>query len=310
MAQNKNEWFSITKNNANHGIPFFGYYALKTPRSRIEPDHHNSCYEICYLESGMQPYYTYTSDNESKLYRVYGGDIFITRPYELHSSGEFHQLRGRLCWILIDSEAPSLFDQNQRRTELLKESLASFRHHIIRPPRSIAQRLPEAFRLMYVNDERSLFRAHELLTLFILELADFNQKCETEKQQYGMLSPPILEAVNYIQNNLLSPGLGPDTIAEYLHYSRSYIMTTFKKEIGQTIHEFILRAKIELACDLLAEHSIVETALFLNFSSAQHFSTVFRERIGMPPSQYQKNICAVQNLNSISKEKKGVSHLH
>jgi len=282
------------------GIEFFGFYCNKEHGVQLSRHSHKSCYEICYLESGMQPYYTYTSDNESKLYRVYGGDIFITRPYELHSSGEFHQLRGRLCWILIDSEAPSLFDQNQHRTELLKESLASFRHHIIRPPRSIAQRLPEAFRLMYVNDERSLFRAYELLTLFVLELADFNQKCETEKQQYGMLSQPILEAVNYIQNNLLSPGLGPDTIAEYLHYSRPYIMTTFKNEIGQTIHEFILRAKIDLACDLLAEHSIVETALILNFSSAQHFSTVFRERTGMPPSQYQKNICAVQNVNNLS----------
>ena len=274
------------------GISCLGYYNNQTTHGGLRKEHHGSCYEICFLASGMQPYCIYEQETsgseESKLYRLYGGEVFVTRPYEYHSTGEFHQLRGTLYWVQIDSECPTLLNQTKEHSDLLKEALTSLKTPIFRVPNSISSHFREAFDLFMVKDKMRWFRACNQLALFILELADFYKK-EMEKN-YGRdtLSTKILEAVSFIQNNLLNPELDVQMIADYLHFSRAYIMTAFRNEVGMTMHEYILRSKIEHACELLDTYSITETAFLLNFSSSQHFSSVFKEHMGMTPREFVK----------------------
>jgi len=277
------------------GIEWFGFYSNKTPLSGLERHNHENCYEICYLEQGMQPYFIYNEEHGSDgdLYRLYGGEVFITKPNEYHSTGEFRQLRGRLFWIQFDSSCPSLLGHSHERTVILQNALKGINRHMLRIPASAASKLTEAYDLMLVADDERFFRACELLTLFILELADFNRKISDETYRYGTVSAKGIEAISFIQNNLLSPDLNLDSVAQHLHYSRSYAMTAFKNEIGMTIHEYILRSRIEYACELLNTHSITETALILNFSSSQHFSKAFRDHTGMTPTEYLRSLgCA------------------
>ncbi|MBQ4353795.1 MAG: helix-turn-helix transcriptional regulator [Clostridia bacterium] len=289
----KNYWQEVCTENPfirEYGITTFGQYSLKTPRIQLKREHHKSSYEICFLESGMQPYYVYpsmdTPESEGSLFRIYGGEIFITRPYEVHSSGPYRQLRGQLCWIQLDSECPSLFKHTEQKSNLLKKALASLDHHVLRTPRAISARLPEAYSLILNPTEENLFRACELLSLFIMELAEFNKGISDENYRYGTLSAKGLQAVTFIQENLLNPALDLDAVAAAMHYSRSYAMSAFKDEVGLTIHEFILRSKIDMACDILQTHTVTQTALLLNFSSSQHFSKVFQDHTGMTPTEY------------------------
>ncbi len=56
------------------GIPCFGHYENHSSDVKLIPKHHNNCYEICFLESGMQPYYIYPDTNDldrQELYRLY-----------------------------------------------------------------------------------------------------------------------------------------------------------------------------------------------------------------------------------------------
>lgn len=270
---------------AETGLALFGQYTNKTARTKLGRHHHGSCYEICYLESGMQPYYVYpredSPEQEAQLFRLYGGDIFITRPGEYHSTGPFQQQRGKLYWFQLDSDCSALLMQTQQTSELLKKSLAELHHHVLRVPFSIRARLTEAFQLLMRVDEVRLLRACQLLSLFILELAEWSRSVSSE-----VFSPLSLEAISYIQNHLFQPELSVDLIAEHLHYSRAYVMTTFRKEVGMTVHEFILREKIEAARELLREYSVTETALLLHFSSSQHFARVFKEHTGHTPREY------------------------
>jgi len=274
------------------GINWFGYYSNKTTTGKLSKHHHGSSFEICYLDNGIQPYYIYpsgsTREDQAQLYRLHGGEVFITRPYEYHSSGAFQQLRGRLYWIQFDSEFPALLGHNREKSDILRAALESLDHSILRVPKTITSRFSEAFRLILTMDKEHLFRACELLTLFILELADFNRKISDESQSGKILSRKMLEAVTYIHNNLMDPGLNLDAVAEHLHYSRSYAMSAFRNEMGLTIHEFILQSKIEYACELLRNHTITETAFLLNFSSSQHFSRVFKEHTSLTPRDFVK----------------------
>lgn len=276
------------------GITYLGFYSNKTPNPYLHREHHETNYEICYLESGMQPYYIHTSMDDAEdtpnLYRVYGGETFITRPYELHSTGSFQQLRGCLYWIQLDVSCPTLLGHTPERVRMLTNALGSIQGHLVRFPQSVSSRLREAYHLILLPDEEHLFHACELLSLYILEMAEYCKKLRNEAHLNPSVSSKGIEAITYIQNHLLSPDLNLDTVAEHLHYSRSYAMKAFKKEIGLTIHEYILQSKINYACELLAAHSITETALLLNFSSSQHFSKIFREFTGITPGEYAASL--------------------
>jgi AraC-like DNA-binding protein len=222
-----------------------------------------------------------SSEQQAQLFRLYGGDIFITRPGEYHSTGPFQQQRGKLYWFHLDSACTDLLLQTPQTSELLKKSLAELNHHVLRVPLYIRSRLTEAFQLLMRGDENRLLRACQLLSLFILELAEWSRSVSSET--FSALS---LEAISYIQNNLFQPNLSVERISAHLHYGRTYVMTTFHKEVGMTIHEFILREKVEAARDLLLEYSVTETALLLHFSSSQHFARVFKEHTGRTPREY------------------------
>lgn len=269
------------------GISYFGKYDLKRAESNLKIHDHGSNYEIVYLDKGMQPYYIYSGDGSSRAYNLQGGEVFITRPYERHSTGDYKQLRGCLYWIQLDADCRGLLGQTPESVALLNDALSSLDNPVIPVPRSVSSRLKEAFALLYPTCESSFFRACQLICLFILELAEQNKKLK-EGQMHGQLSSQWEETVSFIDRNLLDPKLSVQMITEHLHYSRSYIMTSFRREFGTTLHEYILRKKIDYACRLLLDdHNITEISFLLNFSSSQHFSKVFKDHTKMTPSEYR-----------------------
>ncbi len=268
---------------AKIGIEFFGSYRNKSAKNALKKHDHGPCYEICYLESGSQPYYIHKENGEVLSFDVGGGDIFITRPYEVHSTGDFRQLRGDLKWIQLNTLCPTLLGQNEMRSEMLKNALASIEKHHFKVPRSVSSRLSEAFDLLLVPNDGNFFKATELLTLFILELAE-----ASGHDDGGNNSAVTVEAIAFIKSHLLSPELNVDSVASKMNYSRSFAMRVFKRETGIPIHEFILKSRIELSTLLLKDHTVTETAMLLNFSSSQHFSEVFKQFTGTSPAKYKK----------------------
>ena len=280
---------------AEAGITCFGHYSQKNVEGRLDPEHHGSSYEICYLESGVQPYYIApegdTDMSRARLYELRGGEIFISRPYQMHSTGPYFQQRGSLYWIQLDSQCPRLLFQTERCVSALQQALSSIDKHLIPAPAPMTSRMTEAFHLLTREGEENTLRAMSLLTLFAFELAQAVREAPdyVEKDSHSSAGK---EAMTFIRDNLLAPGLNLAAIAKHLHYSEAYTSTLFRRETGLTIHEFIMRCKIDYACVLLEKYSITDVAALLNFSSAQHFSKVFREQMGVTPSRYAGAISA------------------
>ena len=215
------------------GITLFGYYSHKTPVPAMSKHDHGSCYEICYMKNGIQPYYIYPpsdGDINAQMYNLHGGEVFITKPHECHSTGEFRQLRGHLYWIQLDESCPALLKQTPECSDFLKQELKSINRHLIRVPQSVSLQFTRAFDLMLNPNKSCMLRACEMLTLFILELADFNRKISDESSTHVSVSPEQMETMTFIQNNLFNEELDIDMIASHLNYSRARMMTLFKKE--------------------------------------------------------------------------------
>lgn len=69
-----------------------------------------------------------------------------------------------------------------------------------------------------------------------------------------------------------------------------YLSAKFKEEAGETLTDFIWKEKTEEAKRLLRYSDKPVTAIgsYLGFSSASHFSRVFKSYVGNTPSEYRE----------------------
>lgn len=98
------------------------------------------------------------------------------------------------------------------------------------------------------------------------------------------------KAIRFIQQNT-NQHVTVDDVADYVGFSRSYFSTYFKREMGFSIGEFILRCKLEEARKLLqyTDKPISVISNYLCFCSQSHFQTTFKKQFGMTPMRYRKD---------------------
>lgn len=84
-------------------------------------------------------------------------------------------------------------------------------------------------------------------------------------------------------------------IAQAVYLSPSYISAIFKKEAGQTIHDYMLSLKMQEAKKLLSEThmKILEISEYLGYETPHYFSYSFKRYTGQTPGQYRQEISKV-----------------
>ncbi len=102
------------------------------------------------------------------------------------------------------------------------------------------------------------------------------------------LSVPVRKAIKMIYENT-GKHLTAKHIAETIGYDRSHLHRLFKAEIGMGIHEYISAVRINAAKGMLrdGDHSIVDIASLLGFSSQSHFCRAFSMAVGVTPKEYK-----------------------
>lgn len=77
--------------------------------------------------------------------------------------------------------------------------------------------------------------------------------------------------------------------ADELHLSANYFGDLIKKETGQSAKEFIQNKTIEVAKNKVFESdkTVNEIAYELGFKYPQHFSRLFKQKVGVTPSDYR-----------------------
>ena len=96
------------------------------------------------------------------------------------------------------------------------------------------------------------------------------------------------EAREYIQRHL-DGDLRVSALAERFHLSPNYFSFVFRRDTGVTLSEYIERARMRRACQLLrAGCSVVRTASLLGYSDAGYFSRAFKKATGQAPLAYRR----------------------
>jgi AraC-like DNA-binding protein len=77
--------------------------------------------------------------------------------------------------------------------------------------------------------------------------------------------------------------------ANYLHLSANYFGDLIKKDTGQTAKDYILNKTIEVAKNKIFEtnKNVNEIAFELGFKYPQHFTRLFKQKIGISPVEFR-----------------------
>ena len=119
-------------------------------------------------------------------------------------------------------------------------------------------------------------------------LGDFIRRVHAQKRTMQQISPQIRESCEYISLHL-SSCLDIHTLAARLGYTDYYFSSKFKKEVGMSVRDYIMKQKIERAKELLrgSTMDIQTISEQLGFASQSHFGEVFRDLVGESPGSYR-----------------------
>jgi AraC family transcriptional regulator len=99
----------------------------------------------------------------------------------------------------------------------------------------------------------------------------------------------INEILSVIHRDITAD-LHAKTLAKMAAYSEHYFHRLFKQVVGQSLHQYIRRVRLEAAANQLIfspQLNVLEVAQNCGFQSLSSFSRAFRETYGMPPAKWR-----------------------
>jgi AraC family transcriptional regulator len=98
----------------------------------------------------------------------------------------------------------------------------------------------------------------------------------------------ILQAQLFIQEHL-DEDLPLDRLARVAHFSRFHFHRVFKALVGEAVHEYVRRLRLESAAVALkaTRRGVLEVALDAGYGSHEAFTRAFRQQFGVAPSAFR-----------------------
>lgn len=116
----------------------------------------------------------------------------------------------------------------------------------------------------------------------------FNRAKEA-RVAFGGTPRLVVRAVHVI-NTYLDHPLTLASIAKRLQCNPKYLGRVFHRTMGTSVAEFLLRTRVERACNLLKNGrlDVTQVAYEVGFTDKSNFSRAFRKVMGVPPGEYRK----------------------
>lgn len=268
-----------------------GRYDCRRTQPPLIPHLHPGIFEVVVLDHGSQTYFV-----GAERYEIKGNDVFLTRPDEIHSTGNEPQSRSRLYWFQFKpaGKGRSFLGLKPRESQSLLER---FRHLPARHFHNATLLIPTLERIFTAYaDGANPLRAAELRNLLLRLVLDTisiaEQRIDTR------FSPGIQRAIQHIENNRDTPS-SLQELARTAGMSESHFKAAFSRATGMPPVQYALCRRIARARTLLQTSSepITKIAVSNGFATSQHFATVFKRMTGLTPNSFRK-----RGLENVSPE--------
>lgn len=141
----------------------------------------------------------------------------------------------------------------------------------------------------YINNSSvglitDLAKAIEWISILIDEI---EKSCETASPKH---KDKIKKVIDIINKQYHEPKLTLSSIAQDLYVNKNYLCDIFKLETGTTINQYISDIRINSAKELIrkSQMTLNDISEKVGYSDYNYFSRVFKKKMGLTPSSYQK----------------------
>lgn len=144
------------------------------------------------------------------------------------------------------------------------------------------------FFLNYVNTINSMNTPKDI---FYFTLDKIKKLCElitiNNLSNHSIL---ITQAIIYINDNLYT-AIEPIDVSNHCDVSRKYLGNVFKKETGDTLNDFINKAKTEKATKFIKDfqYPLIDVSTMLGFKDYSNFSKIFKKFKNATPEDISNN---------------------
>ena len=146
-----------------------------------------------------------------------------------------------------------------------------------------AERVEREFEAVYnAKEHKNLLFAGALLALFSACTASASQV----SPDFGGIISSVL---SYIDQNITAK-ITLDDIEKHTFVSKYHVCHKFKRTVGMTPGEYILKRRLSLAKKLLSgsDSALSEIAMSTGFGSFSYFSSSFKRLEGITPTEYRR----------------------
>jgi AraC-like DNA-binding protein len=218
------------------------------------------------------------SEDEAGRAELDGGVAEAIRLFgESLETGEVAAIRGSL--ETVESRLASLKETGGHKTYYCYKLMTTY----FAKAREMRNYRLEMERLIGFETEAQLFEMlHQSVERFCV------QRTKAEQVTAGKMRTELLA---YVEENFNNKNLSLSAVADHLNTSVYVATRLFKETTGKNFKEYVMDKRMEYAAELLKTTSckVAEVSSMAGFENAEYFSSLFKNKFGMTPTQYRKN---------------------
>lgn len=253
---------------------------------QVHPHYHDH-FELCYVDEGEG----WFAINDF-VYEVKKGDVFLTKPWEIHHGTARGDTPYRLYYLGFELDTMSHLETDYYQLGIRR---------VCPDPQATIQ---HTFYEMFLELQQAQMHALEMiqslfLHLLVSVLRLYERVGQMPESRPALLSPLIRDVLNTIHAAHGSEDT-INTLAEKVHLSRSHLAREFQRCMGVSLGSYMRASCLEWSKLYLCETtaSISQIAERLHFPSLHTFSLFFKRQTGLSPQEYRKQ--ATRRLLSLT----------
>lgn len=288
--------------------PVFPLLIRKATQKDLEPIHTHEFVELVYVSSGHGDHLVRREDENgdsaenSVVYRISAGDVFVIAPGEQH---HYQNTSGLEIYnvLFMPGIVKDAFDKLSRMrgvlefliTEPLTQSESRFKrklHLDAAESRRIKENLDViAAEIDAAQAGHQLLARDRLVEVLILigRAYEGQESAPLKTDDMAGKHASVQKAIAFMESKF-ADSLSLDEIAHQAFLSQHHFCRLFKDEIGVSPWEYLTQIRLEEAKRRLVntDESVTNIALETGFCDSSHFARMFKRREGCSPSAYRK----------------------
>jgi len=267
------------------------YIGIVSQQSWHVQQHYHDHYELCYVDKG-QGWFSI----EGNLYPVVAGDLFLTKPQEVHQGAAELDFPYRLYYLGFQLE-------QMRKLEIDFSRLGLYR--VVRDQDGLVKRMCDTiFQEIQTDKSHSNWLVQGcFLQMLVHVIRRFNGS--SRQTDPFSLSPVIMDLLIYLHKHVRFHQ-SIDDLSNRFHLSRTHLDREFKRSLGVTLGHYIRSLCLDRAKYYLREtsDSITSISENLGMASIHKFSMFFKRMTGVSPLEYRKRMVEEPGCSKMTKDLK------